>query len=162
MKRTHLLLLYSHLIKGVRGLFLSTLCCLLFTVFLWGCGAGGGSAPPGSTITINPSSMSVTDDSTTARWFTVFFTITVKDSNGNPINDAKISILYPWAVPNLDVVRLYDGSTAKNSPFDAYTDEFGVYTLRFDYQSGGGLEYTGDLEVRSGDVYATASVDVSG
>ncbi|MBI4691553.1 MAG: hypothetical protein HY754_15010 [Nitrospirae bacterium] len=135
---------------------------LLFClIIISGCGANEGSVPPGSTITINPSSFDISDSSTTSRWFTTYFTISVKDSNSDPIKDAKITISALHAVPNLDVVQFYDGNTKVNSPFDAYTDSFGTYTLRFDFQSGGELDYFGNLEVRSGDVYTTATYTIT-
>ncbi len=129
--------------------------------FMSSCGGGSVSAPPGATITINPATLSVTDGTTEPNWKTRFFTIFVKDSKGNPLGNIKISIFYPWAVPDsAGVVQLYDGSTPVNSPFDAETDDFGAYNLRFDYLSGGGLNYKGDLEVRSGSAFGSASVEV--
>ena len=153
---------------------LFTVHCLLFTVMLWGCGSLGSdpvTAPPDSTITINPETMTATctedpevegDACEVATWHTVFFTIYVKDSDGTPLGNVKITISFPWAVPDsTGVVQLYDGSTPVNSPFDAETDDFGVYNLRFDYLLGGGFTYNGDLEVRSGSAYAIATVEVT-
>lgn len=130
--------------------------------FMSSCGSGSVSAPPGATITINPATLSVTDETTEPTWKTQFFTILVKNSDGNPLGNIKITISYPWAVPDsAGLVQLYDGSTPVNSPFDAKTDDFGVYHLRFDYQSGGGLKYKGDLEVRSGSAFKTAAFEVT-
>lgn len=135
---------------------------ILGLISILGCGKGESfTAPSGSTITINPSSVSVTDGSSTASTHSQPFTITVLDSNGKPMNDTEISIFFQWAVPDIaGVVQLYDGSTPKNSPFTAVTDENGVYNLRFDYQSGGGLSYKGDLEVRSASAFAKATVEI--
>ncbi len=158
-----------------RGYFLLFAICSLFVaVMLWGCGSLGEecvTAPPDSTITISPDSMTTTctedpevegDECEVATWHTVFFSIYVQDSNGTPIGNACITISYPWAVPDsTGVVQLYDDSTPVNSPFDAETDDFGVYHLRFDYLLGGGFTYNGDLEVRSGSAYAKATVDVT-
>ena len=89
-----------------------------------------------------------------------FFTISLKDANGNPLGDTRISISFIWAVPNIvGVVQLYDGTTPVNSPFEADTDDFGVYILRVDFQSGV-ISYFGDIEVRSGDAFGSASLTV--
>lgn len=145
-----------------RGYFLLfAICYLLFAVLLWGCGSLGGdsvSAPPDSTITINPETLSVADSREEEDWHTQFFSIYVQNSDGTPLGNVKITISYPWAVPDSSgVVQLYDGDNKVNSPFDAETDDFGVYNLRFDYLSGGGLAYYGDLEVRSGSAYGKAT-----
>lgn len=131
--------------------------------FMSSCGGGSVSAPPGATITITPESFTPPPDgSAESSWHTQFFTILVKNSDGNPLGNIKITISYPWAVPDsAGLVQLYDGSTPVNSPFDAKTDDFGVYHLRFDYQSGGGLKYKGDLEVRSGSAFKTAAFEVT-
>ena len=133
--------------------FLVLLICL---TALAGCGGGGGgvSAPDGSSITINPGSLSIADPHD--FWRTTNFTISVKNADGQPMGDAKIAISFPYAVPDSHgYVQLYDGTTAKNSPFDAKTDEFGVYNLRFDFRAG--VAYTGDLEVRSGSAFGTST-----
>lgn len=140
-----------------------------FLFILFSCGGGvdlgpGGSvsAPVGATITIFPSEVSVKDTSAPAVWHRTTFTITVTDKNGIPLNDVEIWISYQWAVPDsTGLVQLYDGGTPKNSPMSAVTDGNGVYQLRFEYQSGGGLEYTADLEVRSGSISGSATFSVS-
>ncbi|MEW6216016.1 MAG: hypothetical protein AB1478_12570 [Nitrospirota bacterium] len=145
---------------------LFTVYCLLFTVLFWGCG-GSVSAPPDSTITINPETVTITDSGDEAT-HTQYFTILVKDSNGTPLGDIKITISFPWAKPDpTDLVQLYkcedpkcETPEAVNSPFDAETDESGTYTLRFDYQSGW-LEYKGDVEVRSGSAFGSATFEVT-
>lgn len=132
---------------------------LICLTALVGCGGGGGvTAPDGSTITINPSTMTVTD--AVDVWHTTFFDIIVKNADGQPMGDAKVTISFPWAVPDPQaVVQLYDGSTPKNSPFDAKTDDFGVYHLRFDYRTG--FKYNGDLEARSGTTLGKATITVA-
>ncbi len=133
---------------------------LIGVFFLVGC--GDVCAPPESTITIEPASVSVTDSYTAESTSTQHFTISVKDKEGMPLNDVKVWISFMWANPNdAGVVQLYDGDTPKDSPFWAKTDENGVYVLRFDLQSGAGLTYTGDVEVRSCDAFGTATVTVS-
>lgn len=139
--------------------YILLLLCLIALLFS-GCGAGGGSAPPGSTITINPSSMTYTV--TDGNWWTQYYTITVEDSTGNPINGAKITITYTWATASFsNCVQLYNGSTKVYSPFDAETDEFGVYNLRFDFYGSDTCANKGDIEVRSGDAFVTASFSLN-
>ena len=138
---------------------------IIILALLASCGgnsSNGFSAPDGSTIVINPGDFTVTDAGSTTTTRTHYFSIVVKDSSGAPLNKAKINIFFPWAVPNPPaVVQLYDGSTAVNSPFDAFTDSFGVYNLRFDYQSGGGLAYFGNLEVRSGTAFQSIIITIN-
>lgn len=140
---------------------------LIVTALGIGCGALDTScqdakdAPDGALITINPPSRSVTDTNTTITTHTDFFTITVKDREGNSMNKTRITLFYPWAFPDPSaVVQLYDGATPMNAPFATCTNDFGIYTLRYDYQSGG-LTYTGDLTVRSGTAYGAATFSVA-
>jgi hypothetical protein len=131
---------------------------LIFLISIWGCG-GSVSAPPGSTITMSPAEITVNDGGLTA-WHTQYFTIYVKDSLGSPLGNVKLSISYPWAVPDsYGLVQFYNGSTPVNSPFDVETDDFGTYVLRVDYQAGG-LDYKGDIEIRSGAAFTKAAFTV--
>ncbi len=140
-----------------RNIIILSLALLSF-LLVGGCGEA--PAPRDATITIT-SEGTVTDGGLTAQWHSTIFTISVKDAAGYPLNDVKIWISYPWAVPDAyRFVQLYDDTTPKDSPFSATTDENGVYNLRFDFLSGGGLEYYGDLEVRSGSVYSSAAFEV--
>ncbi|MBT9169063.1 MAG: hypothetical protein DDT19_02415 [Syntrophomonadaceae bacterium] len=166
MKRANLLLLYSPLNKGgLRGLFLSAVCCLLLTVFLLGCGgAGGGSAPPGSTITINPTSFTLRDER--AQYTTQNFIIIVRDSEDNLISRARITISHIYAAPyrrgpdGSFCVQFYDGSTPVNSPLTVETDVFGVYNLRVDFY-GSDCSHEGDLDVFSGSAYVASAITVN-
>lgn len=146
--------------KRYRAILLLVSMLLVILIPIWGCKPGSVTAPSGSNITVNPSDITVTDSGPSIRTWTGYFTITVKDSFGKPMNDTDVSIFFPWAVPQGTVVQLYDGNTPKNSPFTAKTDENGVYNLRLDYSSGGGLDYFGDLEVRSGSSFTSVTVTV--
>lgn len=87
------------------------------------------------------------------------------DVNGIAQAKTKITIFYPYAVPDSKgLVQLYDGTTQVNSPFDAVTDDKGVYNLRIDYKSGGGLQYSELLQVSSGSVIGGTffGVDITG
>lgn len=135
---------------------------LLLPLLISGCGEETASS--GSTITITPESMSVTDGSSTSSWHSNYFVITVTSSSGKPAGNIKINISATWAYPDTyNFIRLYDGNTLKSSPFEATTDESGSYLLRFDYQSGGGLEYSSDcgLMVTSGSATGCADFEIA-
>lgn len=118
---------------------------------------------PTTAIVISPSSMTVTDSNASASTKTSYFTIVVKDEQGNPVQNAELSISLPGAAPDpLGYAQLYDGSTPKNSPFTATTNAYGVYYLRVDYRSGGGTAYSITLEIRSGAFLASTTITVSG
>ncbi|MCC6347746.1 MAG: hypothetical protein IT388_11210 [Nitrospirales bacterium] len=145
--------------KKSRAVSLLLLLCL---AALSGCGGGGNSAPSGSTLTINPAEITTTDASSSTSWTTQFYTISLKNAEGQSLGNTKVTITFPYAVPSsYGVVQLYDGDTPVNSPLDVETDDFGVYYLRLDMQSGGGLSYSGDLEARSGDAFANSKITVS-
>lgn len=136
---------------------------LLFVVVaLFACGEDDVCPPPDATITLSPNSVDISDGGGATQIHTHYYTIYVSDSDERPISGAKLSIFYQWAVPDAySAVQLYDGTTPVNSPFNAETDEFGVYYLRVDFTSGGGLEYEGDIEVRSCSIFGSAGFSVS-
>lgn len=138
---------------------------LLCLIALSGCGAGGGSAPPGSTITIQPSSVDVEYAGTDFEHYQDFI-INLKDSEGTPIYDGKITISYIWATPNYaNCVRFVDLNNPSFSPFDVYTDRFGNYYLRVYFAGttpdGATCSHKGDLGLISGDAYTTATISVN-
>lgn len=136
---------------------------LLFVVVaLFSCGGDDICPPPGSTITIEPEDVSVTDGGAVTQTHTQFFKIYVADPQERPIEGAKISLFFIWANPDpYNVVQFYDGITPVTSPFSTETDEYGVYNLRMEFVSGGGLEYSGNIEVYSCSVFASAAFDVA-
>ena len=128
--------------------------------FIWSACGGGLDAPVGSTITITGPD-SITDASTSTVTDTANFTIVVKNISGVPLDNVKIWISYPWAVPSpAGLVQLYDGDTAKDSPMSAETDSNGAYHLRLDYRRGG-VDYTGNIQVVAGPNTGTAEFAVS-
>ncbi len=134
--------------------------CLMGSFFMWsGCG-GSFEAPVGSTITISGPE-SITDGTSSTSTDSAFFTIVVKNRSGVPLDDVKIWITYPWAVPSpARLVQLYDDETPQNSPMSVKTDSNGTYNLRMDYERGL-VDYTGTIQVTSGSVVGTADFDVS-
>jgi len=134
---------------------------LIFVIVaLTACGGDDVCPPPDATITLSPESIAITDSNLTPTTHTEYFTIRVMDAQERPIDGAKLSIYFVWAVPDVyGPVQLYNGATAVNAPFNVKTDEFGVYYLRVDFDSGG-LEYSGFVEVRSCNVYGDAEFSV--
>lgn len=121
------------------------------------------TAPSGSAISISPDSFAPPADTSSATsTHSQYFTISLKDADGKPLKNREISIFFPYAVPDSSsYAQLYDGSTPKNSPFTANTNMDGVYYLRIDYLSGGGISYSGNLEIRSGSVFGSATITIS-
>jgi len=154
-----------------RHIIYSALISLI--VILISCGGGGvegGSeeAPAEATITINPSSSSYAggDDTTTVGSFVTNFNIVVKDPNGIPLRNVDLTIFYPFANPGGSVVQFYDGdpsqgAPAQDSPMTVKTDENGSYTLFIVFLANGGLEYSADIQVSSGAVYAASTFEVT-
>lgn len=146
----------------------------LCLIVLAGCGADGGSAPPGSSISMT-SPASVTNSNTDVQTESQILKVTVTDSEGDGVRHAKISIKFVFtSLPDQNiisdfpsVVTLCDG-TRINNPVDRETDDWGVYNLCISYQTGGkdqegngGLSYTGEISVLTGDLVATASLSVN-
>ena len=139
---------------------------LLSVVVLAGCGARGGSAPPGSTITIvQPTSVTNTNPDFRADSQTL--PITIKAA-GVGVGNASIQINFVFTAPpdqNLisdlsSIVTLCDGTHILNTSVEKKTDDLGVYDLCILYQDGGGLNYAGNINIFSGDQTATAALTV--
>ncbi len=139
---------------------------LLCLIACSGCGARGGSAPPGSTISIS-SPLSVTNSNQDFRADSQTLTIQIKSGTGG-VGNASFTVNFVYTTPpdtNLisdlsSVVTLCDGTRLLNTSFEAKTDDWGVYQLCILYQDGGGLKYTGDINVYSGDQTAQAVLTV--
>ncbi len=139
---------------------------LLCLIACSGCGARGGSAPPGSTISIT-SPATVTNSNQDFRADSQTLTITIKNTTGG-IGNASFTVNFVFTSPpdtNLisdlsSIVTLCDGTRLLNTSFEAKTDDWGVYQLCILYQDGGGLTYTGDINVFSGDQTAQTTLQV--
>ncbi len=144
--------------------YLAVLLLTGFVFIMYSCG-GDYSAPADSTISITPGDIAISNGTSPATWSTQQFTISVKDANGIPLNNVKIWISYVWAIPNeYALVQLHDGDDEVDSPMSGTTDVDGIYNLRFDFQSGGGLSYEADIVVTSGSDSAVAGflIDAGG
>ncbi len=157
----------------MKAKYCSLVLILIPVLFMLGCGeggygAGGEEAPPSSTITINPTKLTLTGS--TGQWYPTEFAIYVADSKGNPINKAKVTISYFAAVPvHDDCINMFDGSALVFTPFDAFTNEHGVYTLTFKFylpksgetRSLASCAHSGDMAVTSGAAAKTVAIDVN-
>jgi len=154
------------------------LALLLSGLIITGCGTSIDSptgeiiAPPNSKIVINPSKLEIKDGTGLPVRHYQTFTVSVLTPNNQPIGYVKLHISFIWACPDTNcLVQLYDGACSntnppanppKDSPFEAVTDKYGVYNLCFGFLSGGGLEYSGTLDVWSGAVRNYAEVGIKG
>lgn len=146
--------------------YLRTALSVLFSIFiLAGCVGGGGNAPSGSSLTIYPSFISITDNGTDNK--TQLITASLKDSNGEPLREIDIWVSFspisntgsdPGSSP---LIQVYDGITPVETPFSVKTDKNGIYAFYVRLRTGGGLSYTTSLEVRSGDNYGSIPITVS-
>lgn len=145
----------------------------LLSIFILSCGgADNPAAPYKSTITINPSSVSVeytestiTIDSVdyvyvTPIWYTQYYTIVLTDEKGNPMDGIELNISYKWASSSqFYAVQFYHNGERVSSPLTVTTDKYGTYVLRSDFLVGAG-EYKADVEVRSGAAFGSSTFEV--
>ncbi|MBM2839134.1 MAG: hypothetical protein HW415_1759 [Deltaproteobacteria bacterium] len=144
--------------------FLIGIVLFMLLLMLIGC-SQSTTAPSGGTITFAPASHT---QAGIASNTIVTFTVTVKDSNGKPMNKAKLMISGPFAVPRTPVAyyQFYRGNNATggavNSGFEAETDEFGAYTFSVIIDAaasaGGFADY---IAVYSGTNYGSAALSVT-
>ncbi len=135
---------------------------LISFLFLISCGGSGSvSAPADAAITISPSTFTLTDGTSVTQEHIQEFLIVVKDENGIPLKDVDLRIQYIWAIPDpSELVQLLDTNSPANSPYHATTDENGSYISRLQFKSGGGLSYRADLQVTSGSLFKSATLEV--
>src|ERR1700690_4260512 len=88
---------------------------LLCVIALSGCGARGGSAPPGSTITIG-SFDSVTNANTTKQRDSQTVQVVIQSSGSVGVSNAKIDISFDYTSPPVKTVTNPDGSTTTTFP----------------------------------------------
>ncbi len=139
---------------------------LLCVIACSSCGARGGSAPPGSTISIS-SPATVTNTNPDFRADSQTLTVTIK-SGSSGVGNASFNVNFVFTKPPDDnlisdlssVVTLCDGTRLLNTSFEAKTDDWGVYQLCILYQDGGGLKYAGAINVYSGDQTAQTTLQV--
>ena len=132
---------------------------------LWGCSkVDSFTAPSGSTITVNPTSISETISADTTHNFTV----TVFDVNGKPINGAEVFITGAFAAPRTVVryqfYRDVGAVTSVNSGFSGKTDEFGNYYFSIVVPAtvgGAANVFTDTIDVRSGAAFISISITLS-
>ncbi len=159
--------------------YIISLALVALLLIIPGCGRDNSEdAPADATITISPSSNTITVAAGyPLTTYSSSFTIVVKDKKGTPLNDVDLTISYPWAstATTTGVVQFYDGvpdggASATVSPMTATTDKNGAYTIWFTYQVGdtapgvadeGDLAYKGDFQVTSGSLFSSATFEVT-
>ncbi len=139
---------------------------LLCAVVLLGCGARGGSAPPGSTLAIG-SFDGVANANTTIQRDSQTVQVTVKSGSAG-VNNASINISFDYTTmpdrtiaPDIaKLVTLCGGGQIVNTTVGAKTDDWGVFYLCLEYEDGGGLAYAGNIKVTSGDQSVSTALSV--
>ncbi|MEK6725301.1 MAG: hypothetical protein AABY54_01940 [Deltaproteobacteria bacterium] len=131
---------------------------------LWGCSSGSFTAPSGSTMTVNPSSISESISADTTHNFTV----TVSDADGKPLNGAEVFITGAFAAPRTvaryQFYRDVGAVTSVNSGFSGKTDEFGNYYFSIVVPAtvgGAANVFTDTIDVRSGAAFISISITLS-
>jgi hypothetical protein len=111
-----------------RYIIYSALISLLFISY--GCGGGGGGedAPAGSTITVNPSS--ITYDSISGDTIQNI-SVVVKNEDAILLNNVELFISGPFAEPRVPAryqfYKKFDAADPVDSGFTAVTNQNGVY-----------------------------------
>lgn len=137
---------------------------ILFFLSLAGCG-DNKAVPAGSTITINPASVSLKNPPLDT---VVDFKVIFRYSDGTPIPNARMFISGGYAQPNsagLYQFYYYPGgtqgqnpNTAVNSGYEAQADDFGVYNFSIEVT---GSVFDDTIYVTSGTVVGTATIKVT-
>jgi hypothetical protein len=147
---------------------------ILIAIALQGCGdTHSTSVPDGSTITINPPTLTMSKVDNTSQDFKV----TVKDKNGDPINKAQVTITGAFAQPRnstnttarYQFYRFSGGEVnPSNSPVDsgftAETDPNGTYTFSITiYGFVGGLPnaFTDNIDIYSGTAFGSVVLTIT-
>ncbi len=157
---------------------------LALAIFLVSCGSSS-SVPPGSTITINPSSTAITLDMgdlactsgyiSGSAMYENQFIVYVADPKGNPVPRANLNISYPF-----NHIAFYNNPSGTDWPgkpnppsnnISVTTDDYGSYKfyVGYDYwasasKTGSNQLYTGSIQANSSDAgsaYGTSTLTVT-
>jgi len=153
---------------------ISMVICLSALLVFCGCSGSGSGAPSGAVMTLTPSDKPITVESASSTIETASqtFQVSVKDSkatNAPGVRDVTFSISFGFANPpdtNIlsdatSAVTLCDGTRIIGTPVERMTDGEGNYNLCIMYKAGGGLTYSGNLVVSSGDQSPSVSLEVT-
>lgn len=137
--------------RDMKKMFYARFLLLMFFIsIINGCGEGDTvTAPYGSVIQVQPASVAIVSGGA-PTYSDNYFTITVVDKFGKPMNGIELFIDYTWAVPDpgTGYIILYDNNVPVNAPMKVVTDDSGSYHLRIEFLHGG-YEYSGDIQVVS-------------
>lgn len=153
-----------------KGLFINMLFALTIaamTLALMSCGVEETkhTAPYGSTIEIDPPSVTVNGYSLACSgiYDVQLFKITVLDPDNNPMNNAVITVTLNWSPnyshPSLYAMQLYDGTTPVTTPYTTTTNEYGIKSLTAYFDVS--CDYKGAIEAFSGSAYSKSDIDVN-
>lgn len=132
-------------------------------IIISGCGGGGGSdtAPVGSTVTVNPSSFTITSTNAAEVIVPQNLRIVVKNSAGQALGDMKVKVTYVYTtVPSdLTVIKL---NNSNDVIVECQTDNFGGCNVPISFKTKTGLNYAGNIEVSSGSNVVPVPFTVTG
>jgi hypothetical protein len=165
----------SEMNRTARILSLSILIALTAPLgLLHGCGDKTTSAPNGSTIEISPEGKTWDTSQmigcNASSYNFELFTITVRDSFGNPMDNVTIYIdldlASSTASPNNQVMYLADADIAQKIPvvvpYETKTGDFGTKNVQVFVDIGGnGCEYNGQLKVYSATAFESVEIEVN-
>jgi len=158
-------------IKHKQLVILALLLVLLLITLVQGCGGENSTknctAPDGSTITITPSSQTLSTGGAGLSFPTALdWTVKVAYPDGTIMPKACITVAGTFAVPNgfgLYQFQFYPSQVTPNLPvnsgFSAQTDDFGQYTFSTLLSAGTGT-WNDTIYVRSGANQGNATVTV--
>jgi len=156
-------------------IFLATLAAVLLLID--GCGSKNSAAPNGATITINPSTLSLTNPYEYGD-VTEFYSAVVKYSDGTPIPYTGVIVTGSFAVPVVSTelftsprYQFYNSANMPvNNGFEGETDKNGVFQFSILIYSevtltaGGPLFpniFTDNILVTSGTAQAGTTINVT-
>ncbi len=150
---------------------LTGLLCLVFPLVISGCG-GGNAPPPSGSMTISPPSTSWTVGATNPPVYEMQFQpflVVVKDANGIPLKGVSVILSLGLSAGTstnaLMTIYLTDPTTGQpttpiTTPTDVTTNSSGTINLWVGMETGGTLNYSGNLFVYSGALQTSASLSV--
>lgn len=133
--------------------------------FLAGCGKGSVTAPSGSTITTDPSSVTMTIAGDTI----VNLKAVVKGQDGKPMPSSQLIISGPFAAPRTPTRYQFYKKTNGNEPVDsgftADTDGFGIYLFSIKIPAtldDSSNTFNDNISIWAGDASATITLSITG
>jgi len=147
----------------IKFIIMFILCVVAISMILLA-GCGNNNAPSSGTITFNPSSYSAGLASNTC----VPFVMTIKDSNGNPLNHINFTLYGPFAFPRVptryEIWSQPSCASGSGSEQDGtlglsgQTGNDGTYTFSLNIYSSASGTFSDTLTATSGAVFGSLGV----